>query len=279
VMKTSRTELLSVVCALLSHANVLVAQDACAEGVCQGAENSDTYLLCASQNWHTMPSNGYVCVSGLLVPPAAGQTSILGSSPIQTNSPLNSTQTTPVDGEQPSSPVYTSGVHRDLTSSITSTQTQSTSIPQAWRASQDSYGTRSYIIGGKMASVYDSDSSSSFRCDDVAYPHDGYYVAFYTQYDSTLEAEERSQPAPINCGQYVNFTNPLTSVSEIALVLDRCASCIGVGGQLNDPNTDQSLVNGATVDFSRALWNKIYNNAPNNVYDIQYTGKTLQGMP
>jgi hypothetical protein len=77
----------------------------------------------------------------------------------------------------------------------------------------------------------------------------------------------------------VNFTNPLTGVSEIALVLDRCASCIGVGGQLDDPNTDQSLVNGATVDFSRALLNKIYNNAPNNVYDIEYTAQVLQGLP
>jgi hypothetical protein len=278
-MEASRGRWLTLVCALLSHTSVLVAQNFCVEGVCQVAGNNDTYLLCASQNWHTMPSNGYSCVFGVLVPSEAKQTSTSGPSSTRTDGPIVPIQMTRVADERLDFSMYTSDILESVTSQISSIGTESKSLPQAWKPSQDSYGIRSYAVDGKMASVYDADSSSIFRCDDLEYPTDGYYVAFYTQYDSTLEVEKKSQRAPVNCGQHVSFTNPLTGVSATALVLDRCASCIGVGGQLNDPNTDQSLVNGATVDFSRALWNKIYNNAPNNVYDVQYVGKVLQGMP
>jgi hypothetical protein len=266
--QTFRTKRLSLMFVLLSRAITIVAQDTCAEGLCEKTESNDTYLLCASQNWHTMPSNGYMCVSGLVVPPMVQQTSTQWTSSTGGSNRFIPTATS-----------CTLGACQDSTSQLTSTQTELVSIPQAWKPSQDSYGIRSNKLNGKMASVYDADHSSTFRCDDLEYPSNGYYVAFYTRYNSTLEDEEKSQPAPVNCGQNVSFTNPLTGVSETALVLDRCASCIGVGGQLNDPSTDQILVNGATVDFSRALWNKIYNNAPNNVYDVQYSGKILQGMP
>ncbi|KAH0405520.1 hypothetical protein KCU89_g62, partial [Aureobasidium melanogenum] len=208
-----------------------------------------------------MSSNGYVCVSGVPVSPGAEQTSTLG---------LKSTQSYK---QILDSPLCTPCVQEKPTTSITSSQSAPILVPQAWQPSQDSYGIRFYTSEGKLASVYDADSNSVFRCDDLTYPSNGYYVAFYTPYNSTLAIEGKSQPAPAKCGQYVDFKNPLTGVSATALVLDRCASCIGVGGQLNDPSTDQSLVNGATVDFSRALWNKIYNNAPNNVYDVQYAGK------
>ncbi|TIA33346.1 hypothetical protein D6C78_07612 [Aureobasidium pullulans] len=149
----------------------------------------------------------------------------------------------------------------------------------SWKPSEDAYGIKSYSPNGKMASVYDADSTSTFRCDNISYPPDGYYVAFWTPYDNSLASEGRSQPAPVNCGRDINFTNPLTGVSAVAVVLDRCASCVGVGNQLNDPTTDQSLVNGATVDLSRGLWNKIYDNAAGSVYDILYEGKPLQGVP
>jgi len=278
MMRTSQTRRLGLVCVLLIHATGLVAQDLCTEGICKRAENNDTYLLCASQIWQTMSSNGYICVSGVLVFPGAEQTSTLGLNSTQSYKQIVQTQTTPFAGEQLDSPLCTPSVQKRPTSPITSSQSAPTLVPQAWQPSQDSYGIRSYAVEGKMASVYDADSNSVFRCDDLTYPSDGYYVAFYTPYNSTLAIEGKSQPAPANCGHHVDFKNPLTGVSATALVLDRCASCIGVGGQLNDPNTDQSLVNGATVDFSRALWDKIYNHAPNNVYDVQYAGKVLQGI-
>jgi hypothetical protein len=277
--QTFRTKRLSLVFVLLSRAITIVAQDTCAEGLCEKTESDDTYLLCASQNWHTMPSNGYMCVSGLVVPPMVQQTSTQWTSSTGGSNRFIPTATFPMASEQLDSTSCALGACQDSTSQVTSTQTELVSMPQAWKPSQDTYGIRSYKLNGKMASVYDADHSSTFRCDGLEYPSDGYYVAFYTRYNSTLEDEEKSQPAPVNCGQNVSFTNPLTGVSETALVLDRCASCVGVGGQLNDPNTDQILVNGATVDFSRALWNKIYNNAPNNVYDVQYSGKVLQGTP
>ncbi|CAD0043018.1 unnamed protein product [Aureobasidium pullulans] len=128
-----------------------------------------------------------------------------------------------------------------------------------------------------MASVYDATRTSTFRCDNVSYPADDYYVAFWTRYDSSLALSKNSQPAPINCGQRLKFTNPLTGLSASGVVLDRCASCIGVGDlSLNDPTTNEGLVNGATVDFSRELWNKIYNGAPGDVYDVIYVGDPLQ---
>ncbi|THV91245.1 hypothetical protein D6D27_05378, partial [Aureobasidium pullulans] len=121
--------------------------------------------------------------------------------------------------------------------------------------------------------------TSTFRCDNVSYPADDYYVAFWTRYDSSLALSKNSQPAPINCGQRLKFTNPLTGLSASGVVLDRCASCIGVGDlSLNDPTTNEGLVNGATVDFSRELWNKIYNGAPGDVYDVVYVGDPLQGV-
>jgi hypothetical protein len=87
---------------LLSRAITIVAQDTCAKGLCEKTESDDTYLLCASQNWHTMPSNGYMCVSGLVVPPMV----------------LDSTS-------------CALGACQDSTSQVTSTQTDLVSIPQA----------------------------------------------------------------------------------------------------------------------------------------------------
>ncbi|TIA27823.1 hypothetical protein D6C78_10997 [Aureobasidium pullulans] len=167
-------------------------------------------------------------------------------------------------------------------SQSTSTPTSSTSFrspTRTWVPSQDAYGKKSYSPGGKMASVYDATRTSTFRCDNVSYPADDYYVAFWTRYDSSLALNKNSQPAPINCGQRLKFTNPLTGLSASGVVLDRCASCIGVGDlSLNDPTTNEGLVNGATVDFSRELWNKIYNGAPGDVYDVVYVGDPLQGV-
>lgn len=124
-----------------------------------------------------------------------------------------------------------------------------------------------------MASVYDADANAVFRCSEVSYPQDGLFVAFWTPFVAGL----LTQPAPINCGDFVELANPLTGVTAVAVVLDRCASCVGVGNALDDstvPNTD---INGATVDLSRALWNKLYDSALDSVFDVLYSGQPLQG--
>lgn len=167
----------------------------------------------------------------------------------------------------------------DQSSSTQTVITSSSSATKTWVPSRDQYGIKSYPPGDKMALVYNASRSSTFRCDNISYPSDGYYVALCTRYNRNVALNDDSQPAPVNCGQRINFTNPLTGVSATGLVLDRCASCIGVGDQsLNDPSTGQSLINGATVDFSRELWKKIFNGAADDVHDVMYAGNPLQGV-
>ena len=143
----------------------------------------------------------------------------------------------------------------------------------------DTYGIISCIVGGKKASVYYAGIGSNFRCDGVLYPENGNFAALYTPYDATLAVEDKSQPAPVNCGRMMNPTNQFSGKSATGIVIDHCASCIGKGGQLDDPTTNQTLVNGATVDLSRPLWNELFDDAPDNVYDVWYEGKVLQGIP
>lgn len=254
-----------------------MAQPDCVEGTCRGADSSDEYLLCASRRWHVMSANGYSCLSGSLVPPMTTPAQVVNFNSAQ---PSDGTfvvaESTLEAVKQSDLPLSTSKNHGGtLSSSTTFSQADPTLLPATWISSRDSFGIKSYAIDGKMASVYDATQESTFRCTDIEYPSNGYYVAFWTQYDRTLI----SQHEPVNCGQYMNFTNPLTGASASALVLDHCASCVGVGKQLNDPTTSQGLVNGATVDMSRALWNRIYHGAPGNVYDILYSGRPLLGMP
>lgn len=123
-----------------------------------------------------------------------------------------------------------------------------------------------------MASTYDADTTSIFRC-NAAPPSDGYFVAFWTQY----RAGSISQPQPLNCNHSVRLTNPRLDRTATAFVIDRCASCVGVGRKVNDPTTPDCLVNGATVDLSPDLWNFLYAGAPPSVYDIEYEGDVYAG--
>ena len=123
-----------------------------------------------------------------------------------------------------------------------------------------------------MASVYVASDNDKFRC-DIKPPADGMYVAVWTRYDHALTA----QPKPKNCGEMIHLTNPKTGVSSDAMVIDRCASCVGVGHQISDNSTADNFANGATIDLSVKLWNKLYNNAAYAVYDIEYSGPVYGG--
>ena len=134
----------------------------------------------------------------------------------------------------------------------------------------DEWGRASYRVGGKMASVYTG--GTVFRCDSQP-PADGFYVAFWTQYTP----QSISQPQPINCNHTITLRNPVLNTTANALVIDRCASCVGVGRQLEDPTTSDYYVNGATVDLSVELWNFLFNNASFGVYDVEYDGTPWPG--
>ena len=138
---------------------------------------------------------------------------------------------------------------------------------------RDDYGMASYVAGGKMASVYDAGTDAVFRC-NAPVPANGFYVAFWTPFNDDVSA---SQPQPLNCNQTLVVSNPLTGVTETATVIDRCASCVGVGYQVNDPTTPDCVVNGATVDLSRDLWNRLYDSADGSVYDIAYEDDIYAG--
>ena len=124
-----------------------------------------------------------------------------------------------------------------------------------------------------MASMYVATAESAFRC-NAAPPADGYYVAFWTQYH---ESPDGSQPQPLNCNQTLELTNPRLGTTATAMVIDRCASCVGVGRQLNDPTTGDCFVNGATIDLSRELWRHLFAGANGSVYDVEYNGAVHAG--
>lgn len=65
--------------------------------------------------------------------------------------------------------------------------------------------------------------------------------------------------------------------SASAQIIDRCASCVGVGHALGDPTTPDNLANGATVDLSRDLWNHLSDGAAGDVFDVEYDGDALLG--
>lgn len=75
----------------------------------------------------------------------------------------------------------------------------------------------------------------------------------------------------------MQFTNPRLGRTATAVVIDRCASCVGVGRQLHDPTTGDCFVNGATVDLSTEIWQYLFAGAPGSVYDIEYDGVAYAG--
>lgn len=124
-----------------------------------------------------------------------------------------------------------------------------------------------------MSSYYQADATSTFRCDGVAYPSNGYFAAVWTQYEAGLP----SQPAPLNCGDMLTITNPVNGKIADVLIIDRCQSCVGVGNDPNDPTTPLDLVNGATIDLGPPVWNYLFDGADPDVFDIEYSGNPITG--
>ncbi|KAK5705833.1 hypothetical protein LTR17_021313 [Elasticomyces elasticus] len=131
-----------------------------------------------------------------------------------------------------------------------------------------------------MASVYNANRQDAFRCNNPP-PADDYYVAMWTRYHPVPVGH--SQDAPRNCNSTLMVRNPKLNTSALAMVIDRCASCVGAGHQTSDPTTPDTTVNGATIDLSENLWRYLFNNAEGSVYNIEYDGDiyggSLDGAP
>ena len=122
-----------------------------------------------------------------------------------------------------------------------------------------------------MASVY-LPVKPIFRC-DVQPPASNYFVAVWTRFSPGQE----SQPQPKNCNDWLMLENPKNGRTATALVIDRCASCVGVGHQTSDSTISDSLVNGATVDLSPELFAYLYEGAVEGVFDVVYNGSIYGG--
>jgi hypothetical protein len=242
------------------------------EGQCRGRSGLSYIEICAAGRWQEVASGAFRCVAGAVVPlnrstawfpaPTTAATTLsssvaLGQSRTATHSDLGPTVSTASTGS-PFSLRETTG------------DAYCRHVPLAKR--EDRWGCATYKFGGKMASMYYADSTSVFRC-DVAPPSDGYFVAFWTQY----QEGDASQPQPLNCNLSIRLTNARLGRTATATVIDRCASCVGVGHQVSDPTTPDCLVNGATVDLSPDLWDFLYAGAPPSVYDIEYDGDPYLG--
>jgi len=234
------------------------------EGVCKPTVEAMDAEVCASGYWQTMPTGSYRCVDGTMSPLTSIDTAEY--CPNGSNSDTMSSQSSaPGPSQERPTAEPSSSSHVGETG-------RSRCIGKPVSTGEDPYGTISYKVGGKMASVYVASDSAHFRC-DIKPPADGMYVAVWTRYDNALTG----QPQPKNCGKTIHLTNPKTGVSSDAMVIDRCASCVGVGHQISDNSTADNFANGATIDLSLKLWNKLYNNAPQAVYDIDYSGPIYGG--
>jgi hypothetical protein len=131
--------------------------------------------------------------------------------------------------------------------------------------------TASYALGGSMASVY-FPVEPVFSC-NIKPPASNYFVAVWTRF----VAGQQSQPKPRNCNDWLTLENPKNGRTATALVIDRCASCVGVGHQMSDSTVSDSLVNGATIDLSPELFSYLYEGAVEGVFDVSYNGSIYGG--
>jgi hypothetical protein len=240
-------------------------------GQCRVAAEATDTEVCASGYWQVKPRGSYQCVDGTMLPlasldeatsPQKGSQRYPHSSASDTVSYTSFTLSTP-EGSSTATPSSIS--HLGETGN-------SYCEKKPLTVHEDDYGIVSYTNGGRMASAYVASDTDLLHC-EIKPPADGMYVAVWTRYDPKLI----EQPQPKNCGEMIHLTNPKTGVSADALVLDRCQSCVGVGHQVSDQTTADNWVNGATIDLSVNLWNKLYNNAPLAVYDIVYSGPVYGG--
>lgn len=244
----------------------------CSEGECRPAEAG--YEICASQKWQRVMTEHYICVNASIVPLQDNPIETMSRTIVTSHFSAPTTASSGTTGRAQTSSDYVAPPAATAEGPIGETgYSYCANIKNTVKDTAS--GRASYTPGGKMASVYIADRSSTFRCDGVPYPDDDFYVAFWTQWSADLEG--RSQPAPTNCGQKVALTNPKTGRMAEAVVIDRCASCVGVNNSPDDPTLALNLVNGATVDLSQALWNFLYDGEALGVFDIAYDGDPYTG--
>lgn len=231
---------------------LLVGQSQCGpvEGTCR-AVSAGKIQRYASGYWQNIDPGIFQCVNGSLIVGTTSSTEA-GASPA-TQSRLSTSAATESSAK----------------GRVGAFECMHTPVP----VRSDPYGVASYTPGGRMASTY-KPGAYIFRCNEFAQPDvPKYYVAVWTRYDPSLTA----QPMPQNCNQSMQLTNPHNGRTATAKVIDRCQSCVGVDHQTSDPTTPDSLVNGATVDLSPALFKYLYNEAPDGVYDVEYDGPVYSG--
>lgn len=269
------------------------------EGRCR--ELSGRVQVCASGYWQEVNMRGYSCKDGLFLPnfPSSSidSPSVLVGPPVQTSrqvedgSGSSSTETlhhiSTTSSVGSSSTVLASSLQS--VSSSTSDPPSSTSVPPRksspdkedvgyWYCNGKKPPTREeksftacYTLGGSMASVYYPEQPV-FSC-DIQPPSSNYFVAVWTRF---VQGQQK-QPQPKNCNEWLAIENPRNGRSATALVIDRCASCVGVGHQLSDSNVSDSYVNGATIDLSPALFSFLYEGAVEGVFDVVYNGSIYGG--
>jgi hypothetical protein len=269
------------------------------EGQCR--ELSGCVQVCASEYWQDVDVDGYKCYGGVLLPDTilldVDSASITVGPPVQaTTQPgtysASATVESPSQVSQQSridiAPVI-AGPSSQVISSISADSAPTTWVPHQnsvpkkedvghWYCSgkqppvrDEEAFTASYTPGGSMASVYYPEQPL-FRC-NIQPPASNYYVAVWTRHDPDHE----SQPQPRNCNEWLTLENPKNGLTATALVIDRCASCVGVGHQTSDNTTSDIWVNGATIDLSPDLFKYLYSEAPDGVFDIKYNGSIYGG--
>jgi hypothetical protein len=269
------------------------------EGQCR--KLSDDVQVCASGYWQDMNMDGYSCRDGVLSPialPHRGDpASVIVGPPVQTTRQSGNDYSSTAAEVSPQVPILTKvkstslalGSSAQDTPVSIGTSASSTSLPQQdfvsqkgdvghWYCKGEKPPTRnngnftaSYKLGGTMASVY-LPVEPVFRC-NIQPPASNYFVAVWTRF----VPGQQSQPQPKNCNEWLALENPKNGRTATALVVDRCASCVGVAHQMSDSTVSDSLVNGATVDLSPGLFSYLYEGAVEGVFDVLYNGSIYGG--
>ena len=268
------------------------------EGQCR--ELSGDVQVCASGYWQDTKMDGYSCRDGMISPNAlpyhSDLASVIVGPPVQMTRQNENNHPTTVQ-TSPQVPMSIEVESTSLTSgpSVQDTRvsiggsTLTTSLPQQnpsigtgdvghWYCNGEKPPTRnnasfmaSYALGGSMASVY-FPLEPVFSC-NIQPPASNYFVAVWTRF----VPGQQSQPKPKNCNDWLSLENPKNGRAATALVIDRCASCVGVGHQMSDSTVSDTLVNGATIDLSPELFSYLYEGAVEGVFDVLYNGSIYGG--
>ena len=143
------------------------------------------------------------------------------------------------------------------------------------------YATRSQIEGPttqgpKMASTYDADENSSFRCQNASscYPPDNMFAAVWTPVNPTVVGY---QDDDLPCCEQVDISNPADGTTVKVTIIDRCCSCVGKCKSYgNDPSCGGFVPNGATIDLSPQAFQALFKQTT-GVFPVEYSGSAWLG--